>query len=209
MELSVVRRPRRGIRTTIVSSAAVVALSACSATVAGTGARADGGFPSAGSTAAPAASSAAPSAAGAASSGSLVTLPLLHLRARFVRTPRQERIRRSTAGHTLDARTAVAGLDPITEITETEISPAFGAAQTDELLAATVEGFASASGMQIDFQDTSEFRGHAAHTATLTGAAGTGYQLLCFMTGGSRLYLVLAGTGAAYNLLTGSIHLLP
>ena len=115
----------------------------------------------------------------------------------------------TTNAHTLNVHTAVVGLDPITEIAEEDITPAFPSSAVQNIMTSAVAAFAATSGMDVDFEDSAVFQSHAARTATLTGKAGTDYQLLLFMTNGSRLYIVLAQRGAAYDALTRSIQLLP
>ena len=188
-----------------LSALAVSMLTACSATTAGTG--------TALGRTAPAPTSASPTPSAAAQS-SLITLPRLHIRARLAAAPHQSTLRRTVyahtaEAHTIDVHTAVLGLDPITEITEEDIAPAFPSSAAQTILSSAVAAFAATSGMDVDFQDSAVFQHHTARTVTLTGKAGTDYQLLLFMTSGSRLYLVLAQRGTAYDALTRSIQLLP
>ena len=185
-------------RALALSLLAVSALTACSATVGGTG---TAGFPKPEPK-----TSTAPQTNTAPSR--LVTLPRLHLRAAFTSTPLQDTLHRTVLAHSIDVHTATVGLDPVTEVAEEDFSPAIPSADIDSVLTGAVGAFASASGMDIDFQNETVFQGHTARTATLTGKAGTNYQLLIFMTNGSRLYIVLAERGAAYDSLTRSIRLL-
>ena len=188
-----------------LSALVVSALTACSATTAGTGAVLG--------SSAPASTGAAPTPRTAAQAN-LITLPKLHLRARLAGAPHEGTMRRTvyahtTNAHTLDVHTAVVGLDPVTEIAEEDITPAFPSSAVQNIMTSAVAAFAATSGMEVDFEDSAVFQSHAARTATLTGKAGTDYQLLLFMTNGSRLYIVLAQRGAAYDALTRSIQLLP
>ena len=149
-----------------------------------------------------------------AAQANLITLPKLHLKARLAGAAHEGTMRRTvyahtTNAHTLDVHTAVVGLDPITEIAEEDIAPTFPSSAVQNIMTSAVAAFAATSGMEVDFEDSAVFQSHAARTATLTGKAGTDYQLLLFMTNGSRLYIVLAQRGAAYDALTRSIQLLP
>jgi len=210
-------------RTGGAAAAAVIALltlTACTTTVVGHGVALNAG---ASSTASPPpgfpSTSEAPSSPGSTSSptssdsghGVLVTYPAGHFSA-VMPTQATERSENGNLGgqsFTVYLAISVSDGSVPTEVASEDIDHALDPSEYAATLRVAVGSFAGSSGMSVDSQTATTFRGYTARRALVTSPDGQSFSLLVFVYSPTRIYVVFASEGAVYNQVTSTLRLLP
>ena len=93
-------------------------------------------------------------------------------------------------------------------VEEADFTPALPASSFDTNLRATLGGFAATSGMTVVSQSVTTFQGHAALKGEFSSSTGEQYEIVAFMTNGTREYM-LVGPAGTYDELAASFTALP
>jgi hypothetical protein len=91
---------------------------------------------------------------------------------------------------------------------EADFTPGLPASSFDTNLRATLGGFAGTSGMTLVSQSATTFQGHAARKGEFASPTGEQYEMVAFMTDGSREYMLVGPTGT-FDELAASFTVLP
>lgn len=149
-----------------------------------------------------------PSVADTATTGYVFTSTKGHFRARFPDIPNERTIPEDLGGVKLTADYA-AVQNPVAEVASETTSQPVAEDQQSMALAQVVREFAVPSNLTIDSQDTTTFRGISAQSAEFTSPSGIHLSALFFFSSSTRLYIIVAETGATYDELLASFEALP
>lgn len=194
------------------------ALTGCSSTISGHGSTAAAGAPASGTPSAggfpgnfpsngPSVANSGGGSAGPSGSGVSFNYPQGHFRATFPAQPTTDTTPGSVAGASYTLYLAQAEVnDQPTLLACEDISVSLPADQYDDTLRGAVGGFEGSSGLTLQDQQSTTFRGHAARQAHFSSPHGGTYTLLATMFTGNRLYLFFGPTGAVFNTLTSTFQ---
>jgi hypothetical protein len=149
-----------------------------------------------------------PSASDTATTGVVITSSEGHFRARFPSQPTEQTVPETIGSEKVTIHAAVVGA-PVTEIAAEDSSIAIPASEYQTTLRLALSTFAGVTNSQASPQLATTFRGQPARTATFTIAGREQLSALIFFYSQTRLYYLVAETGAQFNELEASFVALP
>jgi hypothetical protein len=127
-----------------------------------------------------------------------------HFAAKFPSTPAETQLPSTFANYRFVLHLAIVRIPDVEAVEEEDYTPSIPASATDGALRETVASFGASSNMTLVSQSVSTFQGHAARHGTFTASTGQQFDLVAFFLGDNREYVIVAPSGAAFDLLAAS-----
>ncbi len=145
----------------------------------------------------------------AANGGALFTSSVGHFRARFPSQPTDLNVPASGTGSVQFNLQGAWCTSPITEIAaETSATPV-PAAQQETAMEIALNSFSASAHQTAQGQAPTTYSGRVGRTATFTTPGGTQLTAMVFFYSDTRLYIIVAPTGTAFDDLVASFVALP
>jgi hypothetical protein len=149
-----------------------------------------------------------PSASDTATTGVVFTSQAGHFQARFPAQPNEQSVPLTLGSIKENVNVALLP-DPITEVSAEDISVSLPSAQYELTMRTALGTFAGSSGSTAGPQTDTTFRGKPARTGTFTTPTGDHLTALIFVYSPTRLYYLVAQSGAPITELEASFVALP
>ena len=130
-----------------------------------------------------------------------------HFSAKFPSTPEETQIPNTIGDVHVLLHIASVRSPYLVAVEEVDFTPELPVSSFDTNLRTTLGGFAATSGMTLVSQSTTTFQGHAARKGEFTNPSGDQFEMVAFMSGGHREYVLVGPTGS-YNELAASFTML-
>lgn len=137
------------------------------------------------------------------------TYKAAHFVARFPSRPFESHVPGSIGPEHFMLRVAIVRTPQVVMVAENDIKPAFPQSAVDAGLRTGLSAFAVTSGMTLESQEVTTFRGQPARRGSFTTPAGATFTAIAVVYDGSREYMLLAPAGAAFDNLVASFEVLP